>query len=44
MERHGLDEASAFELLRGHARRNNRKVLDVSRAVSEGHALLPPRA
>ena len=41
MERHGIDNRGAFELLRGHARRNNRKVVDVARAVEAGHALLP---
>jgi response regulator NasT len=40
MERHDLDERAAFELLREHARSNNRTVVDVSGAVSEGHALL----
>ena len=29
------------ERLRAHARSTNRKVVDVARAVSEGHALLP---
>jgi AmiR/NasT family two-component response regulator len=41
MERHGIDDRGAFELLRGHARRNNRKVVDVARAVEAGRALLP---
>jgi response regulator NasT len=40
LERHDLDERAAFELLREHARSNNRTVVDVSGAVSEGHALL----
>jgi len=43
MERHGLDERAAFEMLRDHARSQSRRVVDVARAVSEGHALLPPR-
>jgi response regulator NasT len=43
MERHSVDERAAFSLLRDHARANNRKVLDVARAVADGHALLPPR-
>jgi response regulator NasT len=43
MERHGVDDASAFALLRDHARSGNRRVVDVARAVVEGHALLPPR-
>jgi AmiR/NasT family two-component response regulator len=41
MERHGIDEQSAFELLREHARSSNRRVLDVARAVVDGHRLLP---
>jgi AmiR/NasT family two-component response regulator len=41
MERHGIDDRAAFSLLREHARRERRKVLDVARAVDEGHALLP---
>jgi AmiR/NasT family two-component response regulator len=41
MERHGIDDRAAFVLLRDHARRNGRTVVDVSRAVDEGHALLP---
>jgi AmiR/NasT family two-component response regulator len=43
MERHGVDEGEAFELLRGHARRTNQKIVDVSAAVIDGHLLLPPR-
>jgi AmiR/NasT family two-component response regulator len=41
MERHSLDDRDAFELLRSHARANNRKLVDVARAVAEGHLLLP---
>ena len=41
MERHSIDEHAAFELLREHARSSNRRVLDVARAVVEGHGLLP---
>jgi AmiR/NasT family two-component response regulator len=41
MERHATDERAAFELLRSHARGNNRTVADTARAVLEGHALLP---
>lgn len=43
MERHGVDDRAAFELLRDHARGTNRRVLDVANAVIGGHALLPPR-
>ncbi len=41
MERHSLDDREAFELLRSHARANNRKLVDVARAVVDGHLLLP---
>ena len=41
MERHGLADDAAFTLLRDEARRTNRKVIDLARAVTEGHALLP---
>ncbi len=41
MERHASDERKAFELLREHARATNRRVVEVARAVTEGHALLP---
>jgi response regulator NasT len=44
MERHGLDERAAFDLIRDHARAQRRRVVDVALAVSEGHALLPRRA
>lgn len=41
MERHGIDDRAAFLLLRDHARRHNRTVVEVARSVDEGHALLP---
>jgi AmiR/NasT family two-component response regulator len=41
MERHSIDEAAAFELLREHARSTNRKLVDVASAVVDGHRLLP---
>jgi AmiR/NasT family two-component response regulator len=43
MERHGLEERAAFELMRSHARARNRTVVDVARSVLDGHALLPAR-
>ena len=43
MERHGIDDRAAFEMLREHARSHNRKVVDVAGAVAEGHQLLPSR-
>ena len=44
MERHGVDEASAFEMLREHSRTTNRKLVDVASAIVDGHALLPKEA
>jgi AmiR/NasT family two-component response regulator len=41
MERHSVDEASAFELLREQSRSTNRKLVDVASAVVDGHRLLP---
>ncbi len=41
MERHSVDERRAFELLRSQARNSNRRVIEIARAVSDGHALLP---
>jgi response regulator NasT len=43
MERHGVDDHSAFELLREQARSSSRAVIDVAQAVLDGHALLPGR-
>jgi AmiR/NasT family two-component response regulator len=43
MERHEIDERAAFELLRDHARAQNRRVVDVAVMVAEGHGLLPKR-
>jgi len=44
MERHGLDDRQAFEMLREHARSSRRTVLDIAQAVLDGHALLPKSA
>lgn len=46
MERHSIDDAGAFEMLREHSRESNRKLVDVATAVVDGHRLLPkqPRA
>jgi response regulator NasT len=41
MERHSVDEASSFELLREQSRSTNRKLVDVASAVVDGHRLLP---
>lgn len=40
MERGSLDEQQAFHLLREHARRTNRKVVDVAGSILESHRLL----
>lgn len=40
MERQALDEQQAFSLLREHARRTNRKVVDVAASILESHQLL----
>jgi AmiR/NasT family two-component response regulator len=46
MERHSIDEESAFEMLRERSRMDNRKLVDLAAAVVDGHRLLPkqPRA
>jgi response regulator NasT len=44
MERHGVGDRAAFDLLRHHARSTNRAVVAVAQAVADGHGLLPPRA
>jgi AmiR/NasT family two-component response regulator len=41
MERHSVDEESAFEMLRDHSRTANLKLVDVATAVVDGHRLLP---
>jgi response regulator NasT len=43
MERHAIDEASAFEMLREQSRTDNRKLIDVAAAVVDGYRLLPSR-
>jgi AmiR/NasT family two-component response regulator len=40
MERHSIDEASAFAMLRDRSRTDNRKLIDLAAAVIEGHRLL----
>jgi AmiR/NasT family two-component response regulator len=45
MERHSVDETTAFKMLREQARATNRKLVDIAAAVVDGHALLPgPKA
>lgn len=41
MERHGIDEQEAFNMLRDHARRHNRKMVDVAEEIVSTHQLLP---
>jgi AmiR/NasT family two-component response regulator len=41
MERHQVDEARAFDMLRDQSRRTGRKLIDVVIAVLESHTLLP---
>jgi response regulator NasT len=41
MERHRVDEATAFEMLRDRARVDNRKLIDLAAAVVDGYRLLP---
>ncbi len=41
MERHSVDEADAFEMLRDRSRSANRKLIDIAAAVVDGHRLLP---
>ena len=41
MERHSIDEDTAFEMLRTRSRTDNRKLIDLARAVVDSHRLLP---
>lgn len=41
MERHSVDDTSAFEMLRDVSRNSNRKLIDIAAAVVDGHSLLP---
>jgi AmiR/NasT family two-component response regulator len=43
MERHQIDEDQAFTMLRAHARRRGRRVVEIAEAVVDGHLLLPPQ-
>ena len=44
MERHGIDEEAAFQMLRHHSRKGNRKLIDVAQAVLDAHSLLPNKS
>jgi AmiR/NasT family two-component response regulator len=41
MERHAIDGASAFAMLREQSRMANRRLVDLATAVVDGHRLLP---
>jgi AmiR/NasT family two-component response regulator len=41
MERHSIDEKTAFDMLRDESRTMNRKLVDIAGAVVDGHRLLP---
>jgi response regulator NasT len=41
MERHGVEEAEAYDLLRGQARRRRQKLSDVAQVVLDARELLP---
>jgi AmiR/NasT family two-component response regulator len=43
MERHGIREQEAFELLRTESRHSGRKLIDIAEAVATTHLLLRPR-
>jgi AmiR/NasT family two-component response regulator len=43
MERHSIDEGSAFEMLRARSRSDNRELIDLAAAVVDGYRLLPGR-
>ncbi len=41
MERHAIDEERAFQMLRGHARRTQTRLVDTAQSIVDGHLLLP---
>jgi response regulator NasT len=41
MERYGLEERGAFEMLRREARASNLRIVDAAERILEGHRLLP---
>jgi response regulator NasT len=43
MERHSINEVTAFEIMRHEARAANRKLVDIATAVVDGHTLLSSR-
>jgi len=43
MERHGIGEQAAFDMLRNEARRTQRKVIELAEAVVASQPMLPAR-
>lgn len=43
MERHGIDEQAAFDILRDESRRTHRKLVDLAEAVVASRSMLPVR-
>jgi response regulator NasT len=43
MDRHGIDEQAAFDMLRNEARRTQRKVIELAEAVVASQPMLPAR-
>ena len=41
MERHRIDEAHAFALLRDQSRSSGRKLIEIAQSIADGYALLP---
>jgi AmiR/NasT family two-component response regulator len=44
MERHSVDDSTAFDMLRDRSRGANRKLVDIASAVVDGQPLLPKQA
>jgi response regulator NasT len=44
MERHSVDEETAYRMLRDQSRKTNRKLIEVAQTVLGAHALLPHKA
>lgn len=42
MARHGLDQNKAFDMLREHSQRSDRKLIEVAEAIVQSHVLLLP--
>lgn len=42
MERNGIDADAAFALLKDHSQQTGQKLIDVARAITQTHQLLPP--